>query len=195
MCRAPRGALAWRYPSALGGALGMVVRFSVLFSCAGRTCGDQPMNTEHFYLTEPSGKRTGPFSANEIAELRERGLLDANSTLTDSHGTTQTAPQRCDAHSRPNQQPPPPVPTRDDSEGGVANEAFQLLRRFFLIGIAIGAVRLIFWLLSEKRRPTPTRRQDAEAQRNRMWDRPTTPPKLNSHPSNRDDQTKEGVRP
>jgi hypothetical protein len=153
------------------------------------------MNTEHFYLTDPSGKRTGPFSANEIAELHERGLLDAKSTLTDSHGTTQTAPQRCDADSRPNQQPPPPVPTRDENKGGVANEAFQLLRRFFLIAIAIGAVRLIFWLLSEKRPPTPTRRQDAEAQRNRMWQRATMPPKLDSLPSSSDAQVKEGVRP
>lgn len=153
LCRAPRGALAWRYPSALGGALGMVVRFSVLFHALDERKWGQAMTEENFYITDSMCKKTGPFSAREIGNLQRRSLMDPTSVVTDSAGVLQTELQRFDADANSKHQPPPPIPPLEEKKARVASEDQLLLRRTILMVLATSAVRLNSWLFAGKRPP------------------------------------------
>jgi hypothetical protein len=151
LCRAPRGALAWRYPSALGGALGMVVRFSVLFHALDERKWGQPMTEENFYITDAQGKKVGPLSAREIGELRRRHLIAPNSVVTDAAGALQTNLHRFDTDDSSNYAPPPPIPPLEDRKVSVAGQGLQTLRRIFLTVLIISAIKLFSWLFSAKK--------------------------------------------
>jgi len=122
------------------------------------------MSEKRNFYTNENGLRKGPFTCHEIRALIRDGLITRDESLLDTNGKRVTAEEieRIEAITgdRPPIEPPPPPLAYDKSMRDIDRSLHALTsRRVILIGLAVGACRIMYTFWFEK--PKPPQRQNS----------------------------------